>query len=108
MREAVASESDVASGFRAILRRRAAVLLVYGAEDGGIDLIEEHLGPSAERLRREPRFKFEVIDHTDHTFTPLGARAKLFDLMTRFLEVQFPLRGPVSRRAPAAKGEVAP
>jgi pimeloyl-ACP methyl ester carboxylesterase len=92
--ELVVRESDVARGFRAILKRKAHVLLVFAADDGGLDLVDEHLGAGGERLRHERRFRMEIIEGPDHTFTPIKHQHRLTDLLTEFLESHFGAAAP--------------
>ncbi len=86
---AVSGESDVARGFRALIRRGTDVLLVFGADDGGRDVIDEHLGTNAERFRGETGFRLEVLDGTDHTFSPLSSQELLVTLLTSHLLSRF-------------------
>jgi pimeloyl-ACP methyl ester carboxylesterase len=97
--EIVVRESEIARGFRAILKRKAHVLLVFGADDGGLDLVDEHLGAGAERFRHERRFRMEIMEGPDHTFTPLQHQKKLSDMLTEFLEmlIAIPASPPSSR-----------
>jgi alpha-beta hydrolase superfamily lysophospholipase len=98
---AVAGESDVARGFRGLLRRGTGVLLAFSAEDGGRDVIDLHLGTNAERFRREPAFRFVVLEGADHTFSSRAVEEELLSLLTRHLTLHFPLEppGPNDRRA---------
>jgi pimeloyl-ACP methyl ester carboxylesterase len=86
---AVAGESDVALGFRAMLKRGTDVLLVYAGDDGGRDVIDTHLGTNAERFRHESAFRFEVIEQTDHTFSPLRSQEILGTMLTGHLVDRF-------------------
>lgn len=78
-------ESSVARGFRSLLRRGADVLLVFDADDGGRDVIDEHLGTDADRFRGSQAFRLEVIDGADHTFSSLWAQDTLLSLITSHL-----------------------
>jgi alpha-beta hydrolase superfamily lysophospholipase len=89
LRRVLAGESDIARGFRALLDRGADVLLVFAAEDGGRDLVDEHLGTDGERFHRERGFRFEVMDDTDHTFSPLWSQEALLSLLTSHLLSRF-------------------
>jgi len=88
-KRALSTESDVARGFRALLRRHCDVLLVFAADDGGRDVIDEHLGVDAKRFRSERGFRFEVIDGADHTFSSLAAQEQLYGLLTAHLSSRF-------------------
>jgi pimeloyl-ACP methyl ester carboxylesterase len=98
--QALAGESDVARGFRSMLRRGVDVLLVFAAEDGGRDLIDEHLGTDGVRFRRERGFRIEVIDETDHTFSAVWSQEALVFLLTSHLMTRFaPERSAKARNA---------
>jgi hypothetical protein len=68
---------DVAAQFKDILKRGTETLLVFGANDGGLDLMESHLGPGARKLDKFRNFQLEIVQGTDHTFTPLWSQAWL-------------------------------
>jgi len=44
-------------------------LLVFSDSDGGLDMIERHLGPEAEKARKHAGLAVSVIEGADHTFT---------------------------------------
>jgi len=48
-------------------------------------VIEEHLGPNAQRIRKLPQFRMEIIEGPDHTFTPLAARRVLFKRIESYM-----------------------
>jgi dienelactone hydrolase len=81
--------TDIASGFRAMCDRGVEVMLVFGADDGGIDVMEEHLGVGARKLHKKKGFRLEIIDGPDHTFTPLWSQRHLRDLLTQHLVTRF-------------------
>jgi pimeloyl-ACP methyl ester carboxylesterase len=106
---AIVGESDVARGFRRLLRRGTDVLLVFSEYDGGRDAVDAHLGDDAERFRREPGFRFEVMEGTDHTFSPAASRELLLALLTNHLVSRFAESTRVALRcAPRASGENGP
>jgi pimeloyl-ACP methyl ester carboxylesterase len=78
-------DSDVAFGFRRLCSRGTKVVLVCGEDDGSCDVVAEHLGPDAERFRRNSNFRFEMISNTDHTFAPWRARRDLAERLTAHL-----------------------
>jgi pimeloyl-ACP methyl ester carboxylesterase len=77
---------DVASQFKDILKRGVETLLVFGASDGGLDLMEAHLGPAAKKLQKFRNFRLEIIQGTDHTFTPLWSQVWLETLIREAIE----------------------
>jgi hypothetical protein len=82
--------STVASSFYALLERGVDTLLVYASEDGGLDVIEQHLGRGARKLRGQPGFRMEIVADTDHTFTPTWSQPMLVELVTGHLRGAFP------------------
>jgi pimeloyl-ACP methyl ester carboxylesterase len=77
--------SDIARGFRAIAKRGSDCILVFGADDGGVDVMEEHLGTGGRKMRGVPHFRLEIIEGPDHTFTPLWSQKLLRELLTDHL-----------------------
>jgi len=75
----------VARSFVAISDRGTQSLLVYSGNDGGIDVIEAHLGTGGGRMRRRKNFRFEIIDGADHTITPPAAQEELERLLTAYM-----------------------
>jgi len=86
--------TDVERGFRTLCTRGTKCLLLFGEQDGSIDLVEEHLGAKGGRLRKFSDFHMEVIEGPDHTFTPLWTRRVLFSHIERYMLDNF---GPESR-----------
>jgi pimeloyl-ACP methyl ester carboxylesterase len=101
---ALAGESDVARGFRTILHRGSHALLVFAAEDGGRDVVDEHLGTDGARFRNDPSFRLEVIEGTDHTFSPLWSQEVLLSLLTSHLVGRFGAEKTATNAAAAARG----
>jgi alpha-beta hydrolase superfamily lysophospholipase len=89
VKHALVGESDVAANFRAMMRRGVEVLLVFSHEDGGRDEVDMHLGTDGAQFRGNQRFRLEVIDDTDHTFSPLWSHEVLFSLLTKHLLGRF-------------------
>ncbi len=81
----LSGDSEVALGFRVLIGRGTDVLLVFDANDGGRDVIDAHLGTNAVRFRRSRGFRLEVIDGSDHTFSPLWSQEMLLSLLTSHL-----------------------
>lgn len=86
---ATAETTDVERGFRALCARGAKCLLLFGAHDGGVDLIEEHLGAGAGRMGKYAGFRMEIIEGPDHTFTPLWTRRLLFRRIEAYMLEHF-------------------
>jgi pimeloyl-ACP methyl ester carboxylesterase len=90
MTELAQRDAGVARAFTALAARGTASLLIFGHEDGGIDEMERHLGPSARKLRKQRQFRLDFIADADHTFTPLAARTALIAKLCRHLCERYP------------------
>jgi alpha-beta hydrolase superfamily lysophospholipase len=90
LRGARRKESSVERGFSALCDRGVQSLLISGFDDGGLDMIAQHLGADAERMRARKNFALEVVERVDHTFTPIYARQKLRQSLFRYLATYFP------------------
>jgi pimeloyl-ACP methyl ester carboxylesterase len=77
---------EVANGFKEILKRGTETLLVFGSNDGGLDLMEGHLGPRAKKVEKYPGFRLEIVEGTDHTFTPIWSQMWLEKLVGASIE----------------------
>ena len=85
-----APRSEIERAFRAISRRGVECLLVFSFMDGGIDMIEKHLGRNASKMRGLKNFRLEFVEGADHTFTPLDSQVVLHDLLVGHLVARFP------------------
>jgi hypothetical protein len=81
--------SDVGKSFLALERRGTEILMVFDANEGGIDLMEEHLRPKASLMRKSKTFRLEIIRDADHTFTPLWAQAHLCETVGEHWQNRF-------------------
>jgi pimeloyl-ACP methyl ester carboxylesterase len=81
--------SDIAQAFKALAARGTAMFMIFGAEDGGIDIMEEHLGPGGQLMRGSDHFRLEIVNGADHTFTPLWSQDYLGDLIADHLGPRF-------------------
>ncbi len=77
--------TDVERGFRLLDERGTGVLALYGSDDGGIDVIEGHLGSGAEAMAGSRSFRMQVLEGPDHTFTPLWTQRQLVQLIGEYL-----------------------
>jgi pimeloyl-ACP methyl ester carboxylesterase len=68
-----------------ICRRGTRVLLVYSADDPGLEHLRDELGSALERLKQDPSFALEVIEGADHTFTPLASQENLARCLEGYL-----------------------
>lgn len=83
------AQSDIERAFQAMSKRGVESLLVFSFEDGGLDMIEKHLGRGARRMRRSGNFTMEIIEGADHTFTPIASQKVLYGVLERFVTARF-------------------
>jgi pimeloyl-ACP methyl ester carboxylesterase len=84
----------VLNGFHVLAARNVRTLLLYSAEDGGLDEIDLHLGQGGRKLRRLPNVSLRIIEGTDHTFTTRWGRARLESALLDFLVRPSPATAP--------------
>ncbi|MEA2758214.1 MAG: hypothetical protein QOH65_827 [Methylobacteriaceae bacterium] len=77
--------------FEDLSGRGTQILLVYGDNDPGLDELERYLGPGGCRATALPGITKQLIENTDHTFTPVEARQRLSDALHAFVVGQSPL-----------------
>jgi dienelactone hydrolase len=85
-----APRSAVERRFFELSDRGVESLLVFSATDGGLDMIERHLGSAALRARGPGHLRVEVVEGADHTFTLASARDELEARVTDFIARAFP------------------
>lgn len=71
--------------FEELSRRGTKVLLVYGDNDPGLYELERYMGPDGHRATALPGVTKQLIENTDHTFTPSEARRRLRDTLYAFV-----------------------
>jgi hypothetical protein len=79
------SGGEVASSFAAISDRGTHSLLIYSGNDGGIDVIESHLGARCARMRRRKNFRYQILDGADHTITPAPSQQELERILSGYM-----------------------
>jgi len=77
---------DVVADFKTILKRGTETLMVFGANDGGLDLMESHLGPAGKKVASYRGFHLEIVEGSDHTFTPFWSQQWLEKLVVKSIE----------------------
>jgi hypothetical protein len=82
-------QTEIEQAFHAMSRRGVDSLLVFSFSDGGIDMIEKHLGRDVRKMRGDKNFRFEIVEGADHTFTPIDSQATLHELLTRHIVSRF-------------------
>ena len=71
--------------FRTLSNRGVRGLVVFSAEDGGLDEIVLHMGAGGRGLARLPGMELQIIDGADHNVTPGWARLQLMGMLRTFL-----------------------
>jgi pimeloyl-ACP methyl ester carboxylesterase len=79
--------TEVERVLRGVSRRGIRTLMVFSSNDGGVDMIEQHLGRGASRMQDDANFRLEIVDGADHTFTQEDAQSRLDTMITRFVGV---------------------
>jgi pimeloyl-ACP methyl ester carboxylesterase len=82
--------TDIERAFCRLSDRGVALLLVFGSNDGGLDMIEKHLGHEACKMRGRKNVRLVIVEGADHTFTPAASQRELGALVTKFVEGAFP------------------
>jgi alpha-beta hydrolase superfamily lysophospholipase/SAM-dependent methyltransferase len=95
---APAPRTGIERAFCALSDRGGESLLVFASTDGGLDMIEEHLGRDARRMRGRRNFRLAIVEGADHTFTPIASQRELGALVTSFVEGAFPCHRDARRR----------
>ena len=73
--------SEVGRNFMSLESRGTDIFLIFDSAEGGIDLMEEHLGKRARLMVKRKNFRIEFVDQADHTFTPIWSQSHLCDLV---------------------------
>ena len=81
--------SKVAKQLRAMLGRGTEIMMVFGSDDAGIDLMHQHLGRDGYLLGHSSLFRLVVVDGVDHTFTPRWSQRHLRDSVSAHLIDRF-------------------
>lgn len=66
-------ERSVYSGFRLLAQRSAPVMLLYSANDVGLDEFNLFFGQEGDGLKNFPNIARMIVDNADHNFTPRHA-----------------------------------
>lgn len=87
--------------FRTLDARGARLLLVYSADDGGLDELALHMGAGGRRLRALQGVEIAIIEGADHNLSQQAAREKLFELMAPFIRAPRARQGASAAPRPA-------
>ncbi len=81
--------TDVARAFRAMSERGVESLLIFSFDDGGLDMIEKHLGTEGRKMRGRDNFRLAIVEGADHTFTPIGPQRAVQALIVGDVNAHF-------------------
>lgn len=70
---------------RELSNRGARVLLIYSAQDGGLDELATYAGPQGKRIRNIENLEIKVIDGADHNLTQHWSQLRYAELLDAFL-----------------------
>lgn len=85
-----APRTEVERAFREMSDRGIESLLVFSSTDGGLDMIEEHLGRDARKIRGSANTRLAIVEGADHTFSFAETRSEVCALIASFVEGAFP------------------
>jgi pimeloyl-ACP methyl ester carboxylesterase len=74
-------DQPVLQQFRLLRKRSTDVLLVYSAEDSGLDELALYGGRGGAHIAKLPNVDLQIIEHADHNLTPHWARERCFTLL---------------------------
>lgn len=81
-----ARPSDPRGVVNALHKKGVQTLLVYGAYDSGVDLLNAHFGKMGARLSRFPSVRAAIHDDLDHALFSPAASAKVTALTAAFIK----------------------
>ncbi len=82
-------QENVSRDLKKIASRGIDALLVFSAGDPGLDYLDLHAKAALATLRKSDRFRFEIVDGADHTFTPLATQNTLHEMLTAHVRSRF-------------------
>ena len=85
-RAGLAVDDDLARELTTLAGKRIRLGFVFSAGDPGIGLLHTHGGATVDRLRRQGQLSIEIIEGTDHTFTPLWSHPVLTSTLAAHLD----------------------
>lgn len=81
--------SKAAMQFRSMLGRGTEIMMIFGSDDAGIDLMHQHLGRDGYLIGHSSLFRLAIVDGVDHTFTPRWSQRYLRDMVSAHLIDRF-------------------
>jgi len=78
-------ETEACRAFRSISDRGANTLMIYSAEDRGLEIMQANLGTHARKMRGKDNFRLEILAGADHLFTQTAIRKKMLASVVQHL-----------------------
>jgi pimeloyl-ACP methyl ester carboxylesterase len=75
---------NLARAFHSIASVGTQTLLVYSRDDPGLEYFRARVGRDLRKLTATGRFRIELVDGADHTFTPAWSQRHIARLLTDF------------------------
>jgi alpha-beta hydrolase superfamily lysophospholipase len=75
--------TQLARDFERLAKRGVTTCVVYNGDEPILDVFREQLGPHLGRMMQARVTRLELIDGTDHVFTPLWSQEHVFELMSK-------------------------
>ena len=85
-RSASFAARDIAADFRALTLRGVRLLYILGSADISLEYFEIVLGSTANELTESGKLRVEVIQQTDHLFTPLRSQQLLLEIVQDWIQ----------------------
>jgi alpha-beta hydrolase superfamily lysophospholipase len=85
-RAGLAVGDDLARELTTLADKRVRLGFVFSGGDPGIGLLHTHGGATVDKLRRAGQLSVEIIEGTDHTFTPLWSQPVLTSTLAAHLD----------------------
>jgi pimeloyl-ACP methyl ester carboxylesterase len=79
------NSQKVVRWFRELSQRGTRVLLIYSAEDVGLDELTLHCGTKARKITSQPGIELRILDGADHNITPRWARERYAGMLSDYL-----------------------
>ncbi|MEP6938754.1 MAG: hypothetical protein ABI846_03245 [Rudaea sp.] len=76
-------QDDLAGDLNALARRGVAIRFIFASDDPGRVMLAEQGGGALRRLVADGRVQIDVIEGSDHTFTPLWSHEPLLDAIAQ-------------------------
>jgi alpha-beta hydrolase superfamily lysophospholipase len=77
--------ATVKAGLQALTTRDVPLMLLYSADDPGLENLVDWAGTGFAKLAAHPNVEVQVVDEADHNLSPLPVRAEVTTMIVEFL-----------------------